>query len=113
MFSGRFQKDVRVASSEADTRAIVPRESLPMIECPWLRGYTASLADWKQGSPCSNDGVWQSAGMVKRAADWLEKFSVAATSCGLFQEEALDLVIGLVCIIASIYLTRRSGYSTQ
>jgi len=43
--------------------------------------------------------------MVKRAADWLEKFSVAAV--GVFQEKAVGVMIGAACLVGCMYLTRR------
>ncbi|WP_176631531.1 hypothetical protein [Desulfolutivibrio sulfoxidireducens] len=46
--------------------------------------------------------------MVKRAADWLEKFSVAAMAVGVFQETALGIAIGAACFAACLYLTWRT-----
>lgn len=45
--------------------------------------------------------------MVKRAADWLEKFSVAAMAVGVFQEKVLGVMIGAACLVGCMYLTRR------
>ncbi|MFU2207236.1 hypothetical protein [Solidesulfovibrio sp. C21] len=45
--------------------------------------------------------------MVKRAADWLEKFSVAAMAVGVFQEKVLGVFIGAACLAGCMYLTRR------
>jgi len=49
------------------------------------------------------------AAMLKRHADYLEKMSVAAMVMGLFHGHASGIVIGLVCYLGCMYLTRKIG----
>jgi hypothetical protein len=47
--------------------------------------------------------------MLKRNADWLEKMSVGSFVVGLFQGQAIGLVLGLVFYAGSLYLTHKIG----
>lgn len=46
--------------------------------------------------------------MVKRIADWLEKFSVGAMLIGLFQNRPIGVGISLALLAMSLFLTRRA-----
>ena len=45
--------------------------------------------------------------MVKRIADWLEKFSVLSAGIGVFQGKALGVAIAVLAIAISLWLTKR------
>lgn len=44
--------------------------------------------------------------ILKRAADWLEKFSVAALAVGIFQEKMLAAVLGILALFGCFWLTK-------
>lgn len=45
--------------------------------------------------------------MGKRIADWLEKMSVASMAVGIFQTNVYGVVLGIICLMGSIYITIR------
>lgn len=45
--------------------------------------------------------------MKKRIADWLEKVSAGAALLGLFQGRPGALLTAAICLILSIYISRR------
>jgi hypothetical protein len=45
--------------------------------------------------------------MIKRGADFFEKFAVASFAIGLFQNNTLAVVFGVCSIIISLAITRR------
>ncbi|MBD5647961.1 MAG: hypothetical protein HDQ89_10275 [Desulfovibrio sp.] len=47
--------------------------------------------------------------MIKRLADWLEKFSVAAAAVGVFQGSAFGIFVAVVSLAISLWITKRSG----
>jgi hypothetical protein len=47
--------------------------------------------------------------MLKRNADWLEKMSVAAMAVGVFQKEIIGIVIGILCYMISMAITKHLG----
>ena len=44
--------------------------------------------------------------MIKRMADFLEKFAVASFAVGLFQNKFLAIILGLITFTASMILTQ-------
>jgi len=44
--------------------------------------------------------------MIKRVADFFEKFAVASFAVGLFQNNTLAIVLGCCSFAASVFLTR-------
>lgn len=45
--------------------------------------------------------------MVKRIADILEKFAVGSLLIGLYQQNALAVILGIAGLIACLHVTRR------
>lgn len=47
----------------------------------------------------------QSAALIKRAADFLEKMSVASFAVGVFQSQVIGIWLGLGCLASSAFIT--------
>ena len=45
--------------------------------------------------------------MIKRIADWLEKMSIAAFAVGIFQSRTLGVIIGVISLIISLWISYR------
>lgn len=45
--------------------------------------------------------------MTKRIADILEKFAVGSLLVGLYQQQALAVILGVAGLIACLHVTRR------
>jgi hypothetical protein len=45
--------------------------------------------------------------MLQRNADWLEKMSVGSLLVGLFQSQAIGLILGIAFYLGSLYLTQK------
>jgi len=43
--------------------------------------------------------------MLKRLADFLEKFSIASFAIGVFQNESLGFLFGALCFVLSFVIT--------
>ena len=43
--------------------------------------------------------------LLKRSADFLEKFSIASLAVGVFQAETLGFMLGLIALILSVLVT--------
>ena len=43
--------------------------------------------------------------LLKRSADFLEKFSIASLAVGVFQTETLGFLLGLLALILSVFVT--------
>ena len=43
--------------------------------------------------------------LLKRLADFFEKFSIASFAVGVFQAETLGILFGICCLCLSIFIT--------